>query len=233
MNYATLQKWLGVEFRNNDLLVHALTHRSYWNDDKDNRVRRSNERLEFLGDAVLELIITDSLYATFPDKTEGDLTAIRSRLVSAENLATVGEGGDIYDNLLMSKGERKSETIRGRQILVANAMESLMGALYLDQGLPAVTAFVKRRVLTHVEQVASKALDPKSVLQAKAQEHMKVTPTYQNLEASGPDHARRFVVGVYISGTLTAKGHGPSKRDAEVKAAEAALIMRGWAPSPI
>ena len=233
MNYAAVQRWLGAEFRNQDLLVHALTHRSYWNDDKDNRVRRSNERLEFLGDAVLELIITDFLYANYPDKAEGELTAIRSKLVSADNLATVGEGGDIFDHLLMSKGEQKSQTIRSRQILVANTMESLMGALYLDQGLPAVTAFVHQRILTHVEQVAKKAFDPKSVLQAKAQECLKVTPTYQNLEVSGPDHAKRFVVGVYLGGTLTAKGHGPSKKDAEVKAAEAALIMRGWAPSPI
>lgn len=228
MDLTIIESWLGVEFRNKDLLLHALQHRSYWNDNKDAAIRRSNERLEFLGDAVLELIITEYLYLTFPDREEGKMTEMRSKLVSAENLSRMGETGDLFEHLLLSRGERKSSNVRGRQYLVACLIEAIIGALFLDQGLAVAKAFVERKILTYAEQVAKKVSDWKSLLQEKAQEKLKVTPTYQVINETGPDHAKRFVVGVYLGGTLTAKGHGPSKQDAEVKAAEAALIIKGW-----
>lgn len=228
MDLTIIESWLGVEFRNKDLLLHALQHRSYWNDYKDMAIRRSNERLEFLGDAVLELIITEYLYLTFPDREEGKMTEMRSKLVSAENLSRIGDTGNLFEHLLLSRGERKSSNIRGRQYLVANLMEAIIGALYLDQGIGATKAFIERKILMDAEQITATTSDMKSLIQEKAQEKMKVTPTYQVLEESGPDHAKRFVVGVYLGGTLTAKGHGPSKQDAEVKAAEAALIIKGW-----
>lgn len=228
MDISSVEAWLGVEFRNKDLLLHALQHRSYWNDNQGTTIRRSNERLEFLGDAVLELVVTEHLYLTYPDKEEGKMTEMRSKLVSAENLSRIGDTGNLFEHLMLSRGERKSSNVRGRQYLVACLIEAIIGALYLDQGIEVAKALVRRKILADAEQVMKVVSDMKSLLQEKAQEILKTTPTYQVLEETGPDHAKRFVVGVYLGGTLTAKGHGPSKKDAEVKAAEAALIIKGW-----
>ncbi len=146
----------------------------------------------------------------------------------ATHVGSTCERRDEEDAPLAPRGELKSSNSRGRQYLVANLMEAIIGALYLDQGIDAAKAFIEGKILVDAEQVMAATSDMKSLLQEIAQEKMKVTPTYQVLEESGPDHVKRFVVGVYLGGTLTAKGHGPSKKDAEVKAAEAALIIKGW-----
>jgi ribonuclease-3 len=232
MDNRKIENWLGVEFRNKNLLIQALTHRSWANENRFEECR-NNERLEFLGDAVLEIVATDFLFHTFPEMSEGQMTLVRSKLVCAESLATVGEGGDLFDHLRMSKGERSADNRGSRTRIVASAMEAIMGAIWLDQGIGPVTAFVTQKLLTHVRELAHNSADPKSVLQERAQECLKITPSYRVIEESGPDHAKRFVIGTYFGESLIAKGHGPSKKGAEFKAAEAALILKGWSASPM
>lgn len=219
---------IGVTFGDKTLLLKAFTHRSYLNEYRGTGLEH-NERLEFLGDAVLELVVTEYLYATYPKETEGDLTAYRSALVNANTLSQVGSGLGMNDFLLLSRGEAK-DTGRARQFLLANAYEALVGAIYLDQGLSAAKSFIEKTIFPLTADIVAKKLwlDAKSAFQEKAQEHEGVTPAYETLREEGPDHDKTFVVGVYIGRSLIAQGVGQSKQEAEQEAARKALEAKGW-----
>jgi len=219
---------LDITFKKNDLLTQALTHRSYLNENPGFRLGH-NERLEYLGDAVLELVVTADLFERFPDKPEGELTSIRAALVNAEILAGIAAEIKMGDYMLLSRGEKK-DTGRARHYILANAFEAFVGALYLDQGYDACADFIKKYLLTHTSEVVEKRLwkDPKSSFQEAAQDRVGITPSYKVLREVGPDHQKKFFVGVFLGSTQVAEGSGPSKQDAEVEAAENALREKGW-----
>jgi len=223
MQFSLLEKKIDYQFRNKDLLQESLTHRSYLNEDPSWRLP-NNERLEFLGDAVLELVVTKELFNRYPDFAEGQLTPIRSALVNYQMMAAIAKGIDLGSFVLLSRGEAKDNG-RARDVILANAMEAVIGAIYLDGGYDPAQQFVKTYVMERLEEVMRMGLyrDAKSLLQEKIQEQLKVTPTYRVLEESGPDHEKIFTIGVYFGEKLIAKGSGPSKQDAEVEAAKAAL----------
>lgn len=220
---ATLEERIGFSFREKDYLKEALTHRSYLNEHPGWPLPH-NERLEYLGDAVLELAVTEALFNRFPDDPEGRLTVYRAALVNYQRLAIVAGEITLEEFLFMSKGER-ADTSKAREVILANALEALIGAMYLDQGFPPAKAFVERFVLVHLpEIIATKSYkDAKSELQEAVQERLKVTPTYRVLEEDGPAHRRTFRVGVYFADRLIAEGSGSSKQEAEIEAAKAAL----------
>lgn len=223
-----LEQKLGVAFKNADLLQQALAHRSYLNENPSFRLGH-NERLEFLGDAVLELVVTEALYAKFPDKPEGDLTSFRAALVNAKMLAEIAVELEINEFLLLSRGEAK-DVGRARQYILANSFEAITGALYLDGGYKAAKEFIHRVVLSRTDEVVSKKLykDPKSLFQEEAQERASTTPTYEVVREWGPDHDKHFVVGVYLGKDLIAEGEGPSKQIAQEEAARLGLHAKGW-----
>lgn len=223
----SLQVRLGVKFKEVNLLREALTHRSYLNERRD--ATTHNELLEFLGDAVLQLIVTDYLLAVFSDKTEGELTALRSALVSTSQLASVGDGIGLHQHLLLSKGQR-SDVLTAQKRIVGCAVEAVIGAVYRDQGFAVAAELVHRILLPALPTILQQRSfeDPKSKLQEHTQAVLGITPEYKTLEERGPDHAKRFVVGVFFGDQRIAKGHGGSLKLAQTKAAEAALIIRGW-----
>ena len=204
-----------------------MTHRSYLNENK-NHHHHHNERLEFLGDAVLELVVTEYLYESF-DNAEGDLTAWRASLVNGEMLSQVAREIGIEEFLLMSKGEAK-DTGKARNYLLANAMEAIIGALYLDQGYTGAKEFILKYITVHISEILEKKLylDPKSYFQEKAQEFANITPHYKLLSESGPDHDRIFTVGVYLNHEEIAQGMGRSKQDAQRAAAQSGLEKKNW-----
>ncbi|OHA08760.1 MAG: ribonuclease III [Candidatus Sungbacteria bacterium RIFCSPLOWO2_01_FULL_60_25] len=223
-----LETIIGISFQNPDLLEQAFVHRSYLNENPGFRLPH-NERLEFLGDAVLELVITEILYERFPEKPEGELTSLRAALVNANMLAAVGQEIGLNEFLLLSRGEAK-DTGRARQYILANTFEALVGAIYLDQGYSAAHGFVTRVLVPRLAQVLDEKLyrDPKSLFQEAAQERVGITPSYEVLRESGPDHDKKFVVGVCLGRELVSEGEGPSKQAAEVEAARRAILARGW-----
>jgi ribonuclease-3 len=223
-----LEKSLGVKFENQNLITEAITHRSYLNEHPDFKLDH-NERLEFLGDAVLELIVTEYLYKNFQNP-EGDLTNWRASLVNGDALAEVGKAIEIEDFILMSKGESKDKNSKARQYILANAMEAIIGAIYLEHGLPTARKFITKNIISRLEDILKNRLyiDPKSSFQEKAQEKLGITPNYKVLSSYGPDHAKIFKVGVYLDKELIASGDGSSKQEAQIKAAQAALLSKGW-----
>jgi len=227
-NLSKLEKKIGVTFKNKDLLLQALVHRSYINENRDFRLDH-NERLEFLGDAVLELISTENLYKKFPEHPEGVLTNFRAALVNSKMLAEISGRLGVEDHLLMSRGEKK-DTGKARNYLLANALEAIIGAVYLDQGYRKSKEFITNSILCETERVLKDKLyqDPKSGFQEKAQEKMGVTPNYEVIKERGPDHNKHFVVGVYLENKLIAEGEGSSKQDAQRNSAEKALKVKGW-----
>ena len=218
---------LGVSFKNTEYLQTAFTHRSYINEHR-NYPLDHNERLEFLGDAVLELVVTEYLFHNYPNP-EGELTSWRAALVNGEMLSRVGAEIGIEPFLLMSRGEAK-DTGRSRQYLVANAMEAIIGALYLDQGYDAAKEFILRVVVSHLPEVFEQKLyaDPKSKFQEEAQTRFGITPSYRVLSESGPDHDKCFTAGAYVGDDLVAEGTGSSKQEAQREAAKNALKKKGW-----
>jgi ribonuclease-3 len=228
VDLAVLEERLGVSFADKGVLEEALTHRSYLNEHRGLK-RAHNERLEFLGDAVLELAITEELFKKFPDEQEGMLTAYRSALVNTQSLAVVAKDLGLDEFLMLSKGEAK-DTGRARLVIHANAVEAVIGAVHLDQGYPAAKKFISAYVLARLDEVIKKSLwqDAKSRFQEGAQEHASTTPSYKTLEESGPDHDKKFTVGVFIGDELIGKGEGKSKQEAEQVAAETALQKKNW-----
>lgn len=222
-NSREFEQKIGFEFKNRDFLLEALTHRSYLNENPSWPLTH-NERLEFLGDAVLELVITENLFRSYPDMDEGKLTNIRAALVNYQALAKIAARVDMDKYLFMSKGEMK-DTGKAREVILANACEALLGAMYLDRGYDAVAYFIVERIFSLAEEVISSNSykDAKSFFQEKAQERAKVTPTYAVLQETGPDHKKIFVVGVFLKDKKIAEGKGTSKQEAELDAAKNGL----------
>jgi len=223
-----LEERLGHTFRDQSLLLQALTHRSYINEHPDFPYTH-NERLEFLGDAVLELVVTEYLYKNFANP-EGDLTNWRAALVNAKTLAGISQDIHFEEFLLLSKGEARDKDSKARMYILANAIEAIMGAIYLDGGTPAAEKFVQKHILSHLKQILELELyvDAKSKFQETAQEMLGVTPTYKVLEEKGPDHLKEFTVGIFLDKEMVAVGRGSSKQEAQVAAAEAGLDAKGW-----
>ena len=226
----SLAKHIGVTFGDINLLRTACTHRSYLNENRGSGLEH-NERLEFLGDAVLELVVTSFLFRKYPTKQEGDLTAFRSSIVNTVSLTKVAEHVGLNDYILLSKGEAK-DTGRARSIILANAVEAIIGAIYMDQGYNAAANFIADNILNviDIEEIVSNKswIDAKSRFQEKAQEKVGITPSYKTLKEVGPDHDKQFTLGVFLKDVQIATGTGPSKQEAEQKAAEKALIEKGW-----
>jgi len=214
---------IGFEFKNLDLLITALTHRSYVNEHKKS-VTEHNERLEFLGDAVLELVVTDYLYNNYTE-AEGILTSWRAALVRTESIGEAGERLGYEPLVRMSKGE-KSGSVRARQQILANAFEAVIGAIYLERGYDDAATFIHKHILSKLESILSSGSwrDPKSFLQEVSQRIDGHTPLYKVLEEVGPDHDKVFTLGVFVGDKLMGKGTGPSKQAAQQEAARAALV---------
>lgn len=223
-----LQDLLQVQFTDTMVLLSAVTHRSYLNEHRE-ATWDHNERLEFLGDAVLELVTTDYLFHKYPEKPEGELTAVRAALVNTVSLCAASEQLGVNEYLLMSKGEAK-DIGRARQYILANVFESCIGAIYVDQGYDAAKEFISKRLFPKTDEIVNKRLwqDAKSRFQEVSQEQVSVTPTYETISQSGPDHDRVFTVGVYLKSELIAEGSGRSKQEAEQKAAEKGIEQKGW-----
>lgn len=217
------EKKLGVSFQNKDLLKEALTHRSYLNENPRWHVPH-NERLEYLGDAVLELVVSEFLFGAYPGSAEGELTSFRAALVNYQMLASVAREMSLETYLLLSRGEAK-DIGRAREVILANAFEAIVGAIYLDRGHASTQRVIHQFLLPRLKEVIEKQLflDPKSSLQELIQDTYKVTPTYRVLEEHGPDHQKEFTVGAFFGDKLIAKGSGFSKQEAEREAAIVAL----------
>ncbi len=223
MDLQDLETTLGVTFHDKSLLTRALTHRSYLNENPD-LPYLDNERLEFLGDAILDFVAAEFLYQRFPAMSEGALTSLRAALVKGETLARFANDINLPPYLLMSRGE---ESARGRERapLLAGAFEALIGAIYLDQGLAAARGLILRIIPDEAERVHNQRLDrdAKSMLQELSQGNLQVTPQYRLVETRGPDHAKEFTIDVIIKDRVYGRGIGRSKQIAEQEAARVAL----------
>ncbi|MEX2514920.1 MAG: ribonuclease III [Candidatus Paceibacterota bacterium] len=231
MNGNNLEKFedrLDIHFDDKSLLQRAFTHRSYINEHPDKSIKH-NERLEFLGDAVLELVVTDHLFSAYPDRPEGELTAIRAALVNTLSISAAAKKIGAEEFLWLSKGEAK-DTGRGRRFILANTYEAIIGAIYLDQGYETAAHFISETLLSEVGDIIDNESwrDAKSVFQEEAQKHKSITPTYEIIDEYGPDHDKVFTVGVFLEENQIATGKGKSKQEAESMAAEAALSEKGW-----
>lgn len=222
-DFSKLEKKLDLKFKNKDLLAQAFCHRSYLNENP-NCGLKNNERMEFLGDAVLELIVTEYLFAKYPNESEGELTNWRAALVNSKMLGDLAQELEFSNFLLLSKGEEK-ELGKARQYILANSFEALIGALYLDQNYESCKKFIEKNLLGRLPKIIENGLfrDAKSVLQERTQEKVGITPTYQVMREWGPDHARHFIIGVFLEKKLLAQGEGSSKQEAEENAAKEAL----------
>lgn len=210
-----------ITFQDKNLLKQALTHRSWVNENSDNY--GTNERLEFLGDAILEFLVSTEIYNKFPKEEEGYLTALRANLVNTKNLAEVAKKLGIGEMILLSKGEEDGGG-RTNSSLLADTVEAIIGALFLDQGITASEKFIKDNILIDADKKASLPLkDPKSLLQEKVQAKNLPAPKYQVISEIGPDHNKEFTTEVIINGKPEAKGMGKSKSEAEQDAAGSAL----------
>ncbi len=227
-DFSEFEEKIKVAFKDKDLLKQAFTHRSYLNEHPRTGLSH-NERLEFLGDAVLELAVTDYLYEAFPHETEGELTSYRAALVNTTSISRAAQDLGMNKYLLLSKGEAK-DTGKAREYILANTFESVLGAIYLDRGYKTAEKFVKTHLIPYIEDVIKHRLwqDAKSNFQEEAQERVGVTPVYKVLGEAGPDHEKEFTVGVFLKADLVAEGQGRSKQDAEQEAARKGLEAKGW-----
>jgi len=226
--FAKIEDKLGIKFKDKNLLVQAFVHRSYLNENRDFPLAH-NERLEFLGDAVLELAVTKFLFENYLNP-EGELTNWRAALVNAKMCSIVSNDIGMDEYLFLSHGESKDAGTKAREIILANALEALIGAIYLDQGWDLAEQFVYRWTVSKLPEVLEMGLwmDPKSRFQEASQESVGFTPTYHVLSEEGPDHSKTFVVGVYLDKEKIAEGQGTSKQEAQVEAAENALKIKKW-----
>lgn len=224
-----LEENIGMTFQNKDLLRQSLVHRSYLNEHPKFELDH-NERLEFLGDAVLEIIVTEYLFLNYPDKPEGELTNWRASLVNSNMLSQVSQEAKLDNYLYLSKGEAKDSNSKARQYILANAVEAMIGSIYLDQGREAAEKFIHQFILSKLDHILENKLylDAKSKFQEKAQEKHGATPYYKVLREYGPDHDKEFEVGVYLGEELVAKATGSSKQEAQIQAAQNAVEEKGW-----
>lgn len=227
-NISELEKKLKVKFKDKNILIQSLVHRSYLNENPSFHLDH-NERLEFLGDAVLELVVTENLYANYPNP-EGELTNWRASIVNAKMLAKMAQSLEIEKFLYLSRGEAKDRDSKARQYILANAFEAIIGAIYLDRGYKTVQKFIKATVLKELPYIIKNLLyiDPKSKFQEKSQEIFGITPTYKVLSENGPDHNKTFEVGLYLQEEMVSRGAGSSKREAQENAAVEGLKEKGW-----
>jgi len=228
IDFSLFEKKTNIIFNDKKLLEQAFIHRSYINENTGSNLCH-NERLEFLGDAVLELIVTDYLYNKYPDRDEGDLTAYRSSLVNAVIIGEIALSLGMNEYLLLSKGEAK-DIGKARGYILANTYEAYVGAVYLDRGYDVVKDFIAKTLFNKIDTIVAKKLwrDPKSLVQEKSQEHFNVTPSYKVLHESGPDHDKHFTIGIFFGSELIAEGKGKSKQEAEQAAAHKALEIKEW-----
>ncbi|MDE1975422.1 MAG: ribonuclease III [Patescibacteria group bacterium] len=229
-DFEKLAEHIGVEFDDLALLRTACTHRSYLNENRGSGLEH-NERLEFLGDAVLELVVTSFLFRKYPHKAEGELTAYRSALVNTVSLTKVANRIGLNDYMLLSRGEAKDNG-RARSVILANAVEAVIGAIYMDGGYNTAANFISAHLLNtlDIDQIIKDKswLDAKSRFQEVAQEKTGITPSYRTMKETGPDHDKQFTLGVFLGDAMVASGVGASKQDAEQRAAEKALEVKGW-----
>ncbi len=213
---------LGVEFNNLELLITAFTHRSYVNEHKKS-TKVHNERLEFLGDAVLELVVTEHLYLNY-EEPEGILTNWRSALVRTESIGAAASEAGFEGLLRLSRGEKRG-TDRARLQILANSYEAVIGAVYLDQGFEKAKSIIEKTVLSTLNGILKTGswMDPKSHLQEMSQSIEGYTPVYKVVDEDGPDHDKIFTVGVYVNNISRGQGQGPSKQAAQQQAASEAL----------
>ena len=228
-DFSKLEEEIGIKFNDINLLKQSVVHRSYLNEHPKFELHH-NERLEFLGDAVLEIVVTEHLFRTFPDTPEGDLTNWRASLVNANMLAEIAQDIKLEDYLYLSKGESKDSNSKARQYILANAVEALIGAIYLDQKINVAKKFVLSKIVSKLDNILAHKLylDPKSRFQEKAQEIYRITPHYKVLKESGPDHDKIFEVGLYINDKLITRGKGSSKQEAQVDAAAKGIKKENW-----
>lgn len=228
IDFGEFEKSTKIEFKDKNLLKQAFIHRSYINENPNTGLSH-NERLEFLGDAVLELIVTDFLYKKYPGYTEGELTAIRSALVNAIIISEVAAKIGMNDFLLLSKGESKDNG-KARQYILANTYEAYVGAVYLDRGYDKAKDFIGKSLLSKTDEIVTKKLwrDSKSLVQEKAQEYVGFTPSYKVINETGPDHDKCFTVGIFFGSEKIAEGKGKSKQESEQNAALSALKLKNW-----
>lgn len=222
-NFSLLEKKLKINFKDKNLLLQAFVHRSYLNENPNSGISH-NERLEFLGDAVLEEVVTEYLFLKYPQKPEGELTSWRAALVNAKILSRIASETGFEDFLLLSQGEEK-EKGKARQCILANTFEAFIGSLYLDQGLDSCKDFIVKHLIKELPHIIKNELfrDAKSRFQEEAQEKVGITPNYKVLEEKGPDHDKLFTVGVFLGKELISKGEGFSKQEAEEEAAKNAF----------
>lgn len=228
IDFSLFEKKTDIVFTDKKLLEQAFIHRSYINENTGSKLSH-NERLEFLGDAVLELVVTDYLYKKYPTHDEGELTAYRSALVNANIIGEVALGLEMNEYLLLSKGESK-DIGKARSYILANTYEAFVGAVYLDQGYDIASKFIAETLFIKLDNIVSKKLwrDSKSLVQEKAQEYVNITPSYKVLHESGPDHDKHFTVGIFFGSDRIAEGKGHSKQEAEQAAAHQALEVKHW-----
>jgi ribonuclease-3 len=218
---------IGVSFKDKTLLQLAFTHRSFVNEHRE--YKEHNERLEFLGDAVLELVVTEYLFDKYKDMPEGEMTAVRAALVNTQNISKAAQDLGMNDYLLLSKGE-ELDTGRARQYILANTFEAFIGALHLDQGYTVARDFISKTLFKDVDAIVDGKLwqDSKSALQELAQEKVSITPSYKLIRENGPDHNKVFTVSVMFDNVEVAQGRGKSKQEAEQAAAKVALELKNW-----
>jgi ribonuclease-3 len=231
--YEALEEKIKIEFKNRDLLDTAFVHKSYINEHRD-RKKDHNERLEFLGDAVLELVVTDFLFRSYPNKEEGVLTNWRAALVKGKHLSEIAQKLDLGLYLYLSRGEERSGG-RKKNYILANTLEALIGAIYLDKDYGAAHKFIDEFILKQLGSILEKGqhIDAKSRFQEISQEVLEVTPEYKLIKEEGPDHNKIFTMGAYIEGELLAEGSGSSKQKAEQEAAKSALKIKKWEDHPL
>ena len=226
--YQKLEEVIGIEFKDRSLIDLAFVHKSYINEHRDSK-KEHNERMEFLGDAVLELVVTEYLYKNFPTKGEGVLTNWRSALVKGNHLAEIATELDLGIYLYLSRGEERTGG-RKKNYILANTLEALIGAIYLDKGYELANKFINEQILNKLGSILELGLhiDSKSRFQEICQEEIGVTPEYKLITSEGPDHNKSFIMGVYIKDELVGQGSGSSKQKAEQEAATSGLKTKNW-----
>jgi ribonuclease-3 len=226
---SNLEKTLGCKFKNQEILRQAMVHRSYLNEHPE-FAGQHNERLEFLGDAVLEIVVTEYLFLNYPDTPEGDLTNWRASLVNAKMLYLIAMELGLEEYLYLSRGEAKDKNKKSRHYILANAVEALIGAIYIDQGLAIAKAFILDKIVVKLPEILKTQayLDPKSRFQEQAQDKRGITPRYEIISEEGPDHAKIFTVGLYLDNEFITSGSGSSKQEAQVDAATKGLKIFNW-----
>lgn len=227
-DYKKFAEKLELKFNDQKWFERAFTHRSFINENSGSGLKH-NERLEFLGDAVLELAASVELFDKYQDRPEGELTAYRAAIVNTVSLAETAESLGFNEYLMLSKGEAK-DTGKARQSILADTMEAVIGAVFVDQGYNNAQKFISTSLFHKIDEIVEKGLwrDAKSFVQEKAQDVHGDTPHYKVTGESGPDHDKTFTVGIYFGDEIIAEGEGKSKQDAEQVAARKALNIKGW-----